>query len=198
MKIALCFIINYEHILNKEEIWKEWIEPNKDIINIYFFYKDIKKIQSTWILEHALPLNYIYNTNYYHVIPAYLSLMKFALLHDSFNEWFCMLTESCCPIISPKKFRYLFNNYYHKSIMSWKKSWWNITFHKRANLELFPEELHLANEPWFMLKRENVNDILKFINKHPDIAKTICNGGLANESIFAMILCMSRKLIKEM
>ena len=26
MKIALCVIISYDHILNKEEIWKEWIE----------------------------------------------------------------------------------------------------------------------------------------------------------------------------
>ena len=46
MKIALCFIINYEHILNKEDIWREWIEPNKDIINVYFFYKDFRKIKS--------------------------------------------------------------------------------------------------------------------------------------------------------
>ena len=44
MKVALCFIISYEHILNKEEIWKTWIESNKDIINVYFYYKDINKI----------------------------------------------------------------------------------------------------------------------------------------------------------
>ena len=46
MKIALCFIINYDHILNKEDIWREWIEPNKDIINVYFYYKDFNKIKS--------------------------------------------------------------------------------------------------------------------------------------------------------
>ena len=45
MKIALCFIISYDHILNKEHIWRKWIEPNKDIINVYFYYKDIKKIK---------------------------------------------------------------------------------------------------------------------------------------------------------
>ena len=74
MKIALCFIINYEHILNKEEIWKEWIEPNKDIINVYFYYKDFKKIKSQWIREHTIPPNYICETSYFHVIPAYLSI----------------------------------------------------------------------------------------------------------------------------
>ena len=59
MKIALCFIISYEHILNKEHIWREWIEPNKDIINVYFYYKDITKIKSNWILQYAISPNYI-------------------------------------------------------------------------------------------------------------------------------------------
>ena len=72
MKVALCFIINYDHILNKENIWKEWIEPNKDIINVYFYYKDLKKINSKWIMEHTIPPKYIYETSYYHIIPAYL------------------------------------------------------------------------------------------------------------------------------
>ena len=44
MKIALCFIISYEHVLNKEQLWIDWIKPNQDIINIYFHYKDINKI----------------------------------------------------------------------------------------------------------------------------------------------------------
>ena len=91
MKAALCFIISYEHILNKEELWKEWIEPNKDIINVYFYYKDFNKIKSQWIREHTIPPNFIHETSYYHVIPAYLSLMRFALLHDAYNSWFCML-----------------------------------------------------------------------------------------------------------
>ena len=46
MKVALCFIISYDHILNKEHIWRKWIDYNKDIINVYFYYKDIKKINS--------------------------------------------------------------------------------------------------------------------------------------------------------
>ena len=29
--------------------------------------------------------------------------------HDKNNQWFCLLTDSCCPIISPKRFKYLFN-----------------------------------------------------------------------------------------
>ena len=78
MKVALCFTISYEHILNKEHIWREWIEPNKDIINVYFYYKDHSKIQSSWIKEHTLPKSHIRETSYYHVIPAYISLMNYA------------------------------------------------------------------------------------------------------------------------
>jgi len=194
MKVALCFIISYEHILNKEEIWREWIEPNKDLINVYFYYKDFNKIKSDWIRKHTIPPNYIYETSYYHVIPAYLSVMRFALTHDNENNWFCMLTDSCCPIISPKKFRCLFYENYNKSIISWKKSWWNIDFHKRANLSMLPKDFHLANDPWFVLKRENVLQIVSFVNVKKEMTKIICAGGLANESLFAIILYCYKEL----
>jgi hypothetical protein len=194
MKVALCFIISYEHILNKEELWSEWIEPNKDIINVYFYYKDFQKIKSKWIKKHSIPLSFIYETSYFYVIPAYISLMKFALTQDSRNQWFCMLTDSCCPIISPKRFRYLFYTYYNKSVLSWKKAWWNIEFHKRANLALLPEELRLANDPWFVMKRENVFQTLHFVNKQQKITSTVCSGGLANESLFAIILYAFKQL----
>ena len=194
MKIALCFIINYEQVLNKENIWREWIEPNKDIINVYFYYKDFNKIQSQWIRDHSIPPKFIHETTYYHVVPAYLSLMRFALVHDVYNSWFCMLTDSCCPIISPKKFRHLFYQNYNKSVMSWREAWWNIEFHKRANLAKLPKELRLANDPWFTLKRENVCQVIDFVNKQQDITKTICSGGLANESLFAISLYCYKQL----
>jgi hypothetical protein len=194
MKIALCFIINYEHVLNKEEIWREWIEPNKDIINVYFYYKDLRKIKSKWILERTIPPKYIVETTYYHVIPAYLSILSFAYQHDTDNNWFSLLTDSCCPIISPKKFRYLFYENYNKSIFNWKKPWWNIHLHKRANLYKLPEDLRLANDPWFVLKREHVNMCIDYVNIKKNTVKTICNGGLANESLFAIILATFKQL----
>jgi hypothetical protein len=194
MKIALCFIINYDHILNKEALWREWIESNKDIINVYFYYKDLTKIQSSWILDHAIPEKYIFETSYYHVIPAYTSSINYALTHDRENQWFCLLTDSCCPIISPKRFRYLFYKYYNNSIMSWRKAWWNIQFHKRANLALLPEELRLANDPWFILNRQNVIHCIKFIKAYPDLVNTISSGGLANESLFAIAMYICNQL----
>jgi hypothetical protein len=187
MKIALCFIINYDHILNKEHIWREWIEPNKDIINVYFYYKDFTKIKSTWIKKHCLPPNYIYETTYFHVMPAYMSLLKFASLNDEKNKWFCMLTDSCCPIISPKRFRYLFYNYSNNSLFSWKYAWWNPYYHKRGNLFKLPKQLWLANDPWFVITRENARQMIQFMNQQKTITKIIWDGGLANESYFAIV-----------
>jgi hypothetical protein len=194
MKIALCFIISYDHILNKENVWRDWIESNKDIINVYFYYKDIKKIKSQWILKHAVPEKEIKQTSYFHVIPAYMSIMRYAFEHDANNQWFCLLTDSCCPIISPKKFRYLFYTYCNKSILSWKCAWWNINFHKRANLALLPADYRLANDPWFVLKREDVQRCLTFITTQPKMLQTVCKGGLANESLFAIILYHFKQL----
>jgi len=70
MKVALCFIISYNHKINKEKIWRDWIEPNKDIINIYFHYKNIHLIESTWIKQHCIPSKYIAPTTYYHGVPV--------------------------------------------------------------------------------------------------------------------------------
>jgi hypothetical protein len=55
-------------------------------------------------------------------------------------------------------------------------------------LALLPEDLRLANDPWFVLKREDAGRIIQYFHVKGDIAATICQGGLANESIFAIIL----------
>jgi hypothetical protein len=128
------------------------------------------------------------------VIPAYISLMQFAIENDWENQWICFLTDSCCPLVSPKKFRHLFYTYWNKSIMSWKPAWWNIHLHRRGNLSLLPKECHLANDPWFVLKRENVLEILEFIRKNTELTNLICRGGLANETLFAVILHFTKQL----
>jgi len=194
MKIALCFIINYDHILNKEHIWREWIQENEDLINVYFYYKDYNKIKSNWIKKHVIPNYYIFETSYYHVIPAYISLLNFAINADKENKWFCFLTDSCCPIIPPKHFRKLFFQYHNNSIFSWKKAWWNPYFHKRANLSKLSKELWLANDAWFVLTKENVKQILSFIKNKHTLTKIVCDGGLANESLFAIIFYFYREL----
>jgi hypothetical protein len=188
MKVALCFIISYNHKINKEQIWRDWIEPNKDIINIYFHYKNIHLIESTWIKQHCIPSKYIAPTTYYHVVPAYMSILSFAFSNDIDNKWFCLLTESCVPIISPSLFRKIFFYHHHASIIGIKPAYWNIDIHHRANLRLLHKDYHLANDPWFTLTRDHVHKTILFMIKKQNIYQTVCKGGLANESIFAIVL----------
>jgi len=188
MKVALCFIISYQHILNKEQIWIDWIKENQDIINVYFHYKDINLIKSPWVKMYSIPPKYIHETSYYHVVPAYMALMTYAFHHDKNNLWFCMLSDSCVPIISPAKFRELFFNHYQASIFKWKPAYWNINIHRRANLRLFKKEYWLANDPWFTLSRSHVHKCIIFMAAKNNIYKTVNEGGLANESIFAIML----------
>jgi hypothetical protein len=188
MKVALCFIISYEHILNKEQLWINWIKENKDIINVYFHYKDFNKIQSPWIKMHTIPPELVHPTTYYNVVPAYMALLSYAFHHDLNNKWFCLLTDSCVPIISPAKFRKLFFENYKASIFSWKPAYWNLDIHRRANLRLLKKEFWLANDPWFTLSRAHVHKCIIFLATKNDIYQLVNAGGLANESIFAIML----------
>ena len=188
MKVALCFIISYQHILNKEQLWIDWIKPNQDIINVYFHYKDINLIKSPWIKLYTIPPKLIQNTTYYNVVPAYMSILSYAYEHDKENLWFCLLTDSCVPIISPNKFRQMFFDHYQASVIKCKPAYWDISIHRRANLRLFSKEFWLANDPWFTLCRHHVQKCLLFLAYKTHIYKQINQGGLANESIFAIIL----------
>lgn len=188
MKVALCFIISYEHILNKEQLWIDWIKPNQDIINIYFHYKNINHIKSPWIKAYAIPPKLTQQTSYYNVVPAYMSILSYAYEHDKENIWFCLLTDSCVPIISPEKFRQMFYDHYQASIIKTKPAYWNINIHRRANLRLLSKEYWLANDPWFTLCRDHVNKCLLFLTLKNNIYQQINSGGLANESMFAIIL----------
>jgi hypothetical protein len=88
----------------------------------------------------------------------------------------------------------MFQQYQNQSIMAHTKAHWNIEFHRRANLALLPKEYHLANDPWFVLTRENTIDIMNFVVNEPRMCNTVCNGGLANESLFAIILTHYKKI----
>ena len=188
MKVALCFIISYQHILNKEQLWIDWIKPNKDIINVYFHYKDINAIKSPWIKMYSIPPKFVQNTTYFNVVPAYMSLLTYAYEHDKNNVWFCLLTDSCIPIISPAKFRAMFFKKYKLSIIKCKPAYWDIRLHTRANLRLLEKEYWLANDPWFLLCRNHVHKCILFLTLKTNIYRQINNGGLANESMFAIIL----------
>jgi hypothetical protein len=55
-------------------------------------------------------------------------------------------------------------------------------------LACIPEKYRLGNDPWFVMKRENVLQCLQFTRKQSKITEIVCNGGYANESFFAIVL----------
>ena len=188
-KIALCFIISGLHIINKEDIWKEWIKSIKDQINVYIFYSTYSKINSTWIKQYCIPKNFtIPSVSYLHMIPAYINLIQFAITHDASNKWFCFLTDTCTPIISPSQFLQLFEKNYNKTIMGWKPAEWNIYMHRRANLHLLDKKYHLKNSPYFILCKEHASLFLRFVKTKTNIYNIVSRGIIANESLFAIIL----------
>jgi hypothetical protein len=117
-----------------------------------------------------------------------MSILAYAYEHDKNNLWFCLLTDSCVPIISPEKFRKLFFDHYQASIIRCKPAYWDIKIHRRANLRLLQKEFWLANDPWFTLCRDHVHKCILFLTLKNDTYQKINMGGLANESIFAIIL----------
>jgi hypothetical protein len=187
-KVAFCFLISYKHEINKEHIWIKWLKEIEDIVNVYIHYTDYSQIKSSWIRERVLPQKCIVNTNYTHVVPAYMSLMNYASKIDTNNQWFCFVTESCCPIIPAKDFRRIFLKKNKKSIMKHKPIWWNPYFINRANLSYLEPRYHLSNNPWFILSRKSVELCLLYININFEIYDLICRGPIANESIFAIML----------
>ena len=193
-KIALCFMISGKHILNKEEIWREWINVNKDIINVYFHYEKLSKISSNWIRDKAIPQVKTVRTSYYHMVPAYMTLLDHAISQDARNKWFCFLTDSCAPIVSPTKFKEIFIKNSEKSVFTWSNASWNSLFNKRANLKYLPEEYRLCHDPWFTLTKIDAECCLRFIKERPDVYLKICAGIIANESIFAIILKFYKRL----
>ena len=197
MKVALCFLISGKQIINKEQLWIKWLSENKDLFNIYFHYKDYNTISSPWIKQYAIPQKYIVETSYYYVVPAYMALLNYASQHDKDNQWFIFLTESCVPIISPLKFRELFLSFYDCSILNWKKPWWNVNFCKRANLKYIPSEYHFGHDPYFILKREDTQSLIKVHTVKTEehfLYRFICQGAIANESVFAILFYILKKL----
>ena len=52
----------------------------------------------------------------------------------------------------------------------------------------------MGNDPWFILTREHAISCINFSLNDNKLCSLICQGGLANESLFAIILMHSKKM----
>jgi hypothetical protein len=195
MKVAFCFFLHGEKpIIQKEAMWRDWFE-DVSFSNIYIHHDNTNKDtkESEWIKNHKIPKQYTMRTSYFHMVEAYMSTMLYAM-RDKENEWFVFLTGSCAPLVSPEYFRIMFLRYSEKSILQWGLPSWDIRFHRRANLAHLHPELRLQNDPWFILCRKDVKHCLRYRSVNKNIYVFILQGGLANESIFAIMLHWSKTL----
>ena len=195
-KIALCFIISYPQIINHESLWRKWMaQSSHNLFNVYIHCKDKTLIQSEWVKTHCLPDAFIVPTSYYHVVPAYMNLLLYARHHDPENKWFCFLSESCVPMVSPLDFQTKFEAFSEYSFLKWSRAWWSVAFHRRANLHRLPSEYHLGHDPWFILSQSHVDSCLSFMKKERNLYRLMCKGIIANESIFIIMLLMEKNMV---
>lgn len=191
---ALVFFISGQHVLWQEALWRQWTEEVG--CHIFVHYTDASRITSTWLRQHMIPQSATRPTSYYDMVPAMMSALSYA--HQSSNaQWFCLLTEACIPVASPTRFKEMATDPQigGKTLMHWQPAWWNTAFHRRANLRLLPAGLRLGHDPWFILGREDVYVCLDgFYRRSPRLCALICRGGLANESIFAVLLRLGGRL----
>jgi hypothetical protein len=73
-------------------------------------------------------------------------------------------------------------------MMTWKPAWWNVNFHKRANLRQLPPKLRIGHAPWFVMQRSHVLSCLSYPKVNPEVFHTVARGTIANESLFGIIL----------
>jgi hypothetical protein len=133
-------------------------------------------------------------TSYYHMVEAYMSSLAFAWHRVPATRWFCLLTQSCVPLVSPAVFRQRFEVDGEVSFLRWSEPWWPVNFHRRANLPSLPAACRLGHDPWFVLTRDDVACCLAFRRQQPALYRHICRGGLANESLFAIALHLGGRL----
>ena len=193
-RVALLFFLHYDHQLVKESRWRTWVESNADFVDIYFHATDPSRITSPWVRAHLLPPQHLVPTSYLHMVEAYMSSLAFAWHRVPDTRWFCLLTQSCVPLVSPAVFRHRFETHGNTSFLRWSEPWWPIQFHRRAHLRSLPAHCRLGHDPWFVLTRDDVACCLAFRRQQPTLYRHICRGGLANESLFAIALHLGRRL----
>lgn len=181
MDVAFCFIVTKD--LNKEHIWRKWLEQLSELglkIKIFTHCSNPSQIHSPWLLKTLIPESI--PTQWGFIMKPTIALFRHALG----SQWACLKTESCVPIISPKKFIELFNKYKNKTFLSYCKIWWDPKIVTRANLGLIPKEYHWAHQQHVIVCQKDLSGIIKFVDENPILTNTIIKGASADESFIAI------------
>jgi hypothetical protein len=185
--VTFCFIVTQD--LNKETIWKRWLEG---LDALRFPYKVVthcsnpEQITSPYLKKTLM--NRHYPTKWGRILRAEWELFKYAYEHTE-SEWFILLSESCIPIRSPQSFVDLYSKYRSKSIVNYSPAWWDVQKHNRAELRSLPREYHIGHDTWLVLCRNDITDI-KQLEFNNDMLFDTCflDGSISDESMIAVWL----------
>ena len=95
-------------------------------------------------------------------------------------------------------FKKKFDTFSEYSFLKWSRAWWPVGFHRRANLHRLSSEYHLGHDPWFILSQSHVDSCLLFMKKERNLYRLICQGIIANESIFIIMLLKEKNMVNVM
>jgi hypothetical protein len=81
----------------------------------------------------------------------------------------------------------MFKEYKNKTILAYKKIWWDPEEDDRGNVHAFPRDAWIGNSEWCVICNEDMRVIVKSW-KNNDIISRIMEAPHADESIFAVTL----------
>lgn len=193
--ITFCFLVTKD--LVKEHIWREWFNELRRLKIKYRILTHCsypEKITSPWLRATLIPKEYIKETSWQYHSEASLSLYRYAKNMTN-SCWYTFHSESCIPLISPQKFIEYYNTYKNNTLMSYCKIWWDPKKMNRANLHLFPEELHYANQEWVVLCREDLESLINLSENNKELTYKIISGPGADESLVSVFLKITNNFI---
>jgi hypothetical protein len=123
-------------------------------------------------------------------MEAEMTLFRKALTTN--DEWFINLSDTTVPFVSPSHFVEMVKEYHTKTLMTFRKPWWNIWKQNRANLKLFDTEARFGNSEWCAICNEDMKLLISLWEKTDIISKMI-EKPHADESIFSVGLYFGNK-----
>ncbi len=186
--VSFCFLVTKD--LNKEHIWRSWLDQLDISYSLFVHCSNPEKITSPWLQSFIIPRNKIVPTAWGKLGQATYNLFEHAY-KTSKADWYTMNSESCVPIIPAAQFSHLCREYSNKSMLSYCDAWWDPNTCLRGNLRQFAKEYHLAHSGWYILTMAHIKDIIKCKKDYPQFTYNALfdtNTLMADESGIAIIL----------
>ena len=168
MKIAFLFLTIND--INFPEIWENYFKDNYDKISIYCHPKHPENVETPWLKKNII--KNLTTTEWGHFTNAIINLLK-AALNDKNNIKFMIVSESCLPIKSFKKFyNMLSNDHINTSYIDLQK--FNLEhfkkFNDKNNLIKNTDKI-IKHSGWWCLSRHHIKKLLiqKDISLYQDI-----------------------------